>query len=114
MAERRLAGSGAADLPSDRRLWLGQTVDARVVCDDAEWIEGYGICRGEWSAAGNVAHADAAEASCEVTGGWREVLGDGACSTGRLRGRLAQPNETRRCGRGSGWPWSPVTSSAAQ
>ena len=28
------------------------------------------------------------------------MLGDGACSTGRLRGRLAQPNETRRCGAG--------------
>ena len=97
---RRLPGSGAADLPSDRRLWLGQTVDARVVCDGAEWIGGYGICRGEWSATGNVADADAAEVSCEVTGGWREVLGDGACSTGTLRGRLAQPNETRRCGAG--------------
>ncbi len=102
MAERRLPGSGAAELPSDRRLWLGQTVDARVVCDGAEWIGGYGICRGEWSAAGNVADADAAaaEVSCEVTGGWREVLGDGACSTGRLRGRLAQPNEIRRCAAG--------------
>ena len=75
-------------------------MDARVVCDGAEWIGGYGICRGEWSAAGNVADADAAEVSCEVTGGWREVLGDGACSTGTLRGRLAQPNETRRCGAG--------------
>jgi hypothetical protein len=59
MAKRRLPGSGAADLPSGRRLWLGQTVDARVVCDSAEWIGGYGICRGEWSAAGNVADADA-------------------------------------------------------
>jgi hypothetical protein len=75
-------------------------VDARVVCDGAEWIGGYGICRGEWSAAGNVADADAAEVSCEVTGGWREVLGDGgfrlAVVTGDLERSAVKGSPPRR------------------
>jgi hypothetical protein len=57
--------------------------------------EGTASAGGEWSAAGNVADADAAEGLLQGDRGWREVVGDGAYSTGELQGRLAQRNKTR-------------------